>query len=213
LGLQFIKEAAGRGEHSVVYTFEEGQETLVNRCENINIPVRAMMERSTLAVRQIEPLRFTPDEFARLVRHEVEQKQRRLVMLDSIAGYGLSMQGRDFTAHLHALSMYLKSHGVTVLLVNEIANITGEFRATDDKVSYLADNVIFLRYFEMYGEMHKAIGVLKKRAGSFEKTMRELEITRYGLKIGKPLTNLRGILSGTPEWVESEKTAPWRAAP
>jgi circadian clock protein KaiC len=65
----------------------------------------------------------------------------------------------------------------------------------------------------MHSEMRKAIGVLKKRAGSFEKTLRELEITRYGLKIGKPLTGLRGILSGTPEWVEPEQTAAWRAAP
>ncbi len=213
LGLQFIKEAAGRGERSIVYTFEEGMDTLVNRCEHINIPVRAMIERSTLSVVQIEPLRYTPDEFARLVRHEVEENQRRLVMLDSIAGYGLSMQGRDLASHVHALSMYLKSRGVTVLLINEVENVTGEFRATGDKVSYLADNVLFLRYFEMNGELRKAIGVLKKRAGSFEKTLRELEITVYGLKIGKPLTGLRGILSGTPEWVEPGKTAPWRADP
>lgn len=152
LGLQFIKEAAGRGERSVVYTFEEGVETLLNRCEAINIPVRAMVEHGTLSVLQAEPLRYTPDEFARLVRRDVEEQKRRIVMIDSVAGYGLSMQGRDLTTHLHALGMYLKSVGVTVLLVNEVENITGEFRATDDKLSYLADNVVFLRYLEMNGE-------------------------------------------------------------
>jgi circadian clock protein KaiC len=204
LGIQFIKEAAGRGEQSVVYTFEEGQQTLLNRCESINIPIRAMLERSTLGVSQIEPLQYTPDEFARLVRREVEERQRRIVMLDSIAGFSLSMQGRDLGTHLHAFTMYLKSVGVTVILINEIGDITGEFRATEDRISYLADNIMFLRYLEVRGEMRKAIGVLKKRAGNFEKTLREIEITRYGLKVGKPLTGLRGILSGTPELVHAE---------
>ena len=208
IGLQFIKEAAGRGEASVVYTFEEGQQTLLNRCENINIPVRAMMEARHLAVYQIEPLRYTPDEFARSVRREVEENQRKLVMIDSITGYGLSMHGRDLATHLHALSMYLKSVGVSVLLINELEHITGAFRATDNAVAYLADNLVFLRYLEIGGEMHKAIGVLKKRAGNFEKTLRELQITRDGLKIGEPLKNLRGILSGMPEWIASAQNTP-----
>ena len=208
IGLQFIKEAAGRGEASVVYTFEEGQQTLLNRCENINIPVRAMMEGRHLAVYQIEPLRYTPDEFARSVRREVEENQRKLVMIDSITGYGLSMHGRDLATHLHALSMYLKSVGVSVLLINELEHITGAFRATDNAVAYLADNLVFLRYLEIGGEMHKAIGVLKKRAGNFEKTLRELQITRDGLKIGEPLKNLRGILSGMPEWIASAQNTP-----
>ena len=203
LGLQFIKEAAGRGEKSVVYTFEEGVETLLNRCESINIPVRAMVEHGALSVFQTEPLRYTPDEFGRLVRQEVEEHKKRIIMIDSVAGYGLSMQGRDFVIHLHALGMYLKSVGATVLIINEVENITGEFRATDDKLSYLADNVVFLRYLEMNGEMQKAIGVLKKRAGNFEKALRKIDITRYGLKVGKPLTGLRGILTGNPEILDS----------
>jgi len=92
--------------------------------------------------------------------------------------------------------------GVTVILVNETENITGDFRATELGISYIADNIIFIRYLEIYGEMQKAIGVLKKRLSNFEKTLREIEITRYGIKLGKPLTNLRKILSGTPEWVD-----------
>ncbi len=202
LGLQFIKEAAGRGEHSAVYTFEEGVDTLLNRCGDINIPVRAMVEQGTLSVVQIEPLRYTPDEFARMVRNDVEAKRRRIVMIDSITGYGLCMQGRDFVTHVHGLAAYLRSVGVTVVLINEIDNITGDFRASNDQVSYLADNIIFLRYVEINGELRKAVGVLKKRAGSFEKALREIDITRYGIKVGKPLTGLRGILSGSPELME-----------
>jgi circadian clock protein KaiC len=201
LGLQFMKEAAGRGERSVVYTFEEAEETLLHRCEAINIPVRAMVERDTLSVVQVEALHFSPDEFANLVRQEVEKKKARIVMIDSVSGYRLSVRGQDLVSHLHAVCKYLQNMGVTVILINEVEHITGDFRATDVGISYVADNIVFLRYLELQGQMRKAIGVLKKRVSDFEKTLREIEITRYGIKVGRPLTGLRGILSGTPEWV------------
>ncbi|ETW94388.1 MAG: recombinase RecA [Candidatus Entotheonella factor] len=204
LGAQFIKEAAGRGINAIIYSFEEGINTLKTRCEAINIPIGAMAERGTLSLSQVEPLRYTPDEFAYEARRDIEREDRRIVMIDSISGYSLAMHGRDLISHLHALSMYLKSLGITVLLINEVETVTGEFRATDVGVSYLADNVVFLRHLEINGEMRKAIGVLKKRAGNFEKTLRELEITRYGLKVGQPLSGLRGILSGTPEFIDPE---------
>lgn len=206
IGLQFMKEAAGRGERSVVYTFEEAEEILLHRCESINIPVHAMVKRGTLSVVQVEPLRFSPDEFANMVRQEVEEQKARIVMLDSISGYKLSVRGEDLVIHLHALCKYLQNMGVTVILINEVESVTGDFRATEIGISYMADNIIFLRYLEIQGQMRKAIGVLKKRLSDFEKTLREIEITRYGIKVGKPLSNLRGILSGTPEWIGKHET-------
>ena len=202
VGVQFMKEAAGRGEHSVLYLFEEERETLVHRCEAINIPVSSMIDRGTLTVEQIEPLLYSPDEFARRVRREVEDQNARIVMIDSLAGYRLCIhQGEDMTPHIHALVKYLKNMGVTTLLVNEVEAITGRFQATELGISYLADNIVFMRYLEIEGELRKAIGVLKKRLSDFRKGMRELAITRYGIRVGEPLSGLRGILSGTPEVV------------
>jgi len=201
LGLQFMKEAAGRGERSAVYSFEERIDTILHRAEAVHIPVHAMIERGTLSVVQIEPLQRTPDEFTRMVRQEVEEHRTRIVMLDSTAGYRVSLRSGDLVSHLHALCKYLQNMGVAVLLISEVEAITGDFRATETGISYLADNLVFLRYIEVQGELRRAIGVLKKRLSSFERTLREIEITRYGIKVGKPLTELRGILRGTPEWV------------
>ena len=207
LGLQFIKEAAGRGERSVVYVFEEAVATLLDRCEGVNIPVRAMVDRGTLSVIKIEALAYSPDEFANLVRLEVEQSGSKIVMLDSISGYKLSFRGDELTRNLHGLCQYLKSRGVTMLLVNEVESITGDFRVTELGISYLADNIVFLRYLEVRGQLRRAIGVLKKRLSDFEKTLREVEITRYGIKVGQPLTQLRGILSGVPEFIKPSNDA------
>jgi circadian clock protein KaiC len=205
LGLQFMKEAAGRGERSVVYTFEERLDTILSRAEAVHIPVHAMIDRGTLSVVQVDPLQWTPDEFACQVRREVEERGTRIVMVDSTSGYRLSLRSADLVAHLHALCKYLQNMGVAVLLISEVEAITGDFRATEAGISYLADNIVFLRYLEVQGELRRAIGVLKKRLSSFERTLREIEITRYGIKVGKPLTELRGILRGTPEWVASPR--------
>ena len=204
LGLQFMKEAAGRGERSVIYTFEEHKETLLRRAEGVNVAVHAMQERGTLAVVQIEPLHYTPDEFAHLVRQEVEQQQARIVMIDSLSGYRLSIRGNELTTHIHALCKYLQNMGVAVLLINEVETITGDFRATENGISYLADTIVFLRYLEVQGELRRAIGVLKKRMSDFEKTLREFQISRSGIKVGAPLTHMRGVLMGIPEMLENQ---------
>ncbi len=206
IGLQFMKEAAGRGERSVVYCFEEEREILLRRCESINIPVRQMIARGTLSIVQVEPLAMVADEFAEMVRREVQANSTSIVMLDSTSGYRLSLRGEDLSSSLNALCRYLRNVGATTLLINEVETIVGDFRATEAGLSYMADNVIFLRYLELNGGLRKAIGVLKKRLSNFEHTLRELEVTRYGIKVGKPLTGLRGILSGVPEFAAPDRS-------
>jgi circadian clock protein KaiC len=200
LGIQFMKQAASRGERSVVYAFEEQLDTLHHRCENIGLPLRDMVEAGSLSVVEVEPLRFSPGEFALMVRREVEERGARIVMIDGIAGYRLTLSGDDLVQQLHALGRYLKNMGVTVLLINETEAITGDFRATEVGVSYLCDNLVFLRYLEIDGELRKAVGVLKKRLGDFARTLREISITCDGVQVGEPLVGLRGVLTGTPEW-------------
>jgi circadian clock protein KaiC len=204
LGIQFMKEAAGRGERSLVCCFEESIDTLIHRCEGINMPIRKMMDRGVLCLLSIEPLFYTPDQFANLVREEVEKNGTKLVMIDSIAGYKLAFRQQNLVRELHSLCRYLKNMGVAVLVINEVEMITGDFRVTELGISYLADSIIFMRYLEIKGELRKAIGVLKKRLTDFEKNLREIEITRYGIKVGRPLSNLRGILTGTPDFINQD---------
>lgn len=205
LSLQFMKEAASRGERSVVFTFEERAETLRQRCRNVNIPVDGMIESGHLDIREVEALRFTPDEFANVVRNEVERKGATTVMIDSVRGYQLSVKGEDLIGHIHALCKYLQNMGCTMLLINELESIS-DFTVTELGISYLADNIIFLRYLERSlgdrVELRKSIGVLKKRLSDFEKDLREFAITPEGVKIADTLPNVRGILSQMPQIYE-----------
>ncbi|MFB6298480.1 MAG: ATPase domain-containing protein [Salinirussus sp.] len=204
LGTQFAREAARRDDQSIVYLFEESRETYLARSEAIGLPVGEMIDAGLLRLEEVEPLALSPQEFASAVRDDVAAGTE-MVMIDGLAGYRLLVRDEDdLLRRLHALGRYLRNVGATTILVDETTDVVGQFRATEREVSYLADTVVFLRHLELRGELRKAIGVLKKRASDYERTLREFAITGDGIEVGEPLTDLRGVLSGTPEFVDEE---------
>lgn len=206
LGAHYMKEAAGRGERSVIYNFDEHRETFVQRSTQVGLPVREMLDSGHLMFEEVEPLAYDPDRFALMVRQEVETRGTRVVMIDSLSGYKQSMRGENLQARVHALCRYLVNMGVTVLLINEVNTIASpELQVSQYGISYLADTILLLRYMELDGELRKTVGMLKKRTGDFEKTLRELAITDNGVQLGQPLRGLRGVLSGIPEIVEESR--------
>lgn len=200
LGLQLVKESSAQGIRSLICSFEEEAETLMRRSTGINIPIAKMVERGTVLIQQFRPWSFDSGQFAGRIRREVEEEGTGLVMIDSLNSFFKCGDRLRLEEQLHRVCKYLIGEGVTVLLINEVGDITGTFKVTEVGLSHLADNLIFLRHLEMKGELRKAIGVLKRRTGSFENNLREFQITKHGLKVGRPLTQLRGVLTGTPDW-------------
>jgi len=203
---QLAVAAADRGERAVSYLFEEGTDTFVHRSGSVGMPVERLREEGALKLREVEALTVSPDEFAAEVRAEVEERDASVVVLDGISGYRMSLRGEadDLVRELHALCRYLRGMGVTTVLLDDVPQVTGDFEPTSERISYLADNIVFLRYLEYRGEIRKAAGVLKKRSSDFERTLREFAIGEDGVRFGEPLTDLRGILTGTPEWPEKD---------
>lgn len=206
LGMQFMKEAATRGERSVVYTFEEEVPLILSRCASVGVPAPSMIEQGTLSLVKIEPLQHSAIEFAYMVRQEVEQSGARIVMIDSVAGYRLSLHGEDLVGQLHALCKWLQSRGVITLLINETHTVSGPLLISEVGLSYLADTVLFLRYAEKYtphrAVLTRVIGVLKKRLSDFDHTLREFRVTAQGIQVGSPIPTLRNIVADTPVWEE-----------
>lgn len=200
------KSFTGRNERSALYLFEESEESFKHRSASVGLSVSEYIESDDMAIEAIEPLTMSTDEFADRVRTEVEEHDTKFVLIDGTAGYELSLHadGSDLRKELHALARYLRSNGVTVVITDEIQDVTGGFRASDSHVSYLADNILFIRYIEVRGDIQKATGVLKKRFGPFESTLRSFNIDKDGIHIGDPLADLRGVLTGTPTW-EAER--------
>jgi len=205
---QFLERAADDGDNPIAYLFEESAETFAYRSENFDVPVTELRERGDLALEPMEPLDSSPEEFAQKVKSQVEARDSNVVLIDGVDGYKMSLRGDEqaLVENLHALVRYLKNMGVTVLLVDEIDQVTGLPTPTSVNVSYVADNIIFLSYVEMGGRLRRVMGVLKKRVGDFEHTLREFTISDDGIGIGEPLHGLQGVLNGAPERVDIEDT-------
>ena len=202
-GLQFMNAAASDGRRSVLYSFEEDRETLLDRAEALDIPARELLDRGQLVITDIGPDELTLDEFTHQLRTDVEEIAAEIVMLDGVTGYERAFRDEDATQQLVKIGRYLRNMNVAGLVTNEVHRITGEFRATEQQMSHLADNIIILRHVEYRGELDKVIGVLKMRTSDFENRLRRLEFTEDGLTVGEPLSNLRGILTGTPDWSDT----------
>jgi circadian clock protein KaiC len=144
------------------------------------------------------------EQFSRQVRREVEENDTKFVMIDGVEGFVASIQGTPevLVPRLHTLAAYMRNVGVTTFFTAEVGAVAGRYQPTQRGASYLADNILYLGYFELGPTLNRTVGVLKKRAGDFDETMHEFSITDEGIVIGEVLEGLHGILGGTPEWYE-----------
>jgi circadian clock protein KaiC len=201
LTTEIAHAAARRGERAIVFLFDERVRAFMNRTEGLGIDLKPLLEAGTFVTQQIEPTEMSPGEFAERVVTAVEREGARLVCIDSLTGYLNAMPAEPLlNIHLHELFSYLGQSGVTSLLTLAQHSPFSEAHAAAE-VSYLADTVVLLRYFEAIGEVRKAISILKKRSGTHEQTIREFRIQRGGLEVGQPLRTFQGILSGTPQYL------------
>lgn len=207
LGMQFLLNSAEFGRPAIMYTFEETVESVLYRSRSLGQPVDALLEDGSLSIVPINAMELYPDEFLARVRESVERDGVSTVMVDSLRGYELAMAEFGMPkAHIHNLVSYLNRKGVTVVLINEVENITGlDLRATDLGVSHLADTIVLLRYAEYAGQVIKLIGCLKRRLGSFQPELRRLSIEANGISASEQLRGLQGLLTGIPSFINMEK--------
>jgi circadian clock protein KaiC len=143
---------------------------------------------------------MSPGEFAHIVRHSVEHDGAHVVIIDSLNGYMNAMpEERFLVLQMHELLSMLNQLGVITILVLAQHGLMGPMQTPLD-ISYLSDAVLMLRYFEAKGRVRRAISVVKKRSGAHEDAIREFRLTAQGVKVGPPLTEFQGILSGVPNY-------------
>jgi circadian clock protein KaiC len=200
VGALFLVEAARRGNHSILYHLEEKPGTFLARCDSIGIPASEFVDSGMLDVLSVTPSLLTVGEFLGRVQSDVTD-DTVFVMIDGVQGFEKLSNRSEEHEELSALRSYLTARDITVLLTDEMPNITGEFRPTKSGETAIADNIVFMRYIEFNSEIHRAIGVLKKRTSDFEHRLRRFEITGEGVVVGDSLTGLSGVLTGDPQWV------------
>ncbi|HEX3359335.1 MAG TPA: ATPase domain-containing protein [Tepidisphaeraceae bacterium] len=206
IAVQYAIAAAARGDHAIIFAFDESTATLEARTEALGIKFKEGTRAGQVRVQQIDPAELSPGEFTYRVREAVEKDNARVVVIDSLNGYMNAMpEERFLTAQLHELLTYLGRQGVTTLMVVAQHGMLGTNMNSPVDTSYLADSVVLLRYFEYAGKVKKAISVVKKRSGAHEESIRELFFNDKGIHLSEPLSQFRGILTGVPVEIKSEK--------
>lgn len=200
IALQYLHAACQRGERCTIYEFDERIGTLMTRARAFGLDLAQHVESGLFAIHQIDPAELSPGEFAARVRREIEDRHARMIVIDSLNGYLAAMpQEQQLILQMHELLSYLGQKGVVTILINPQQGLVGSM-ASNLNVSYIADAVILLRFFEAEGRIRKAISIIKNRGGLHEDTIRELRVDREGVRVGAPLVEFRGVLTGTPEY-------------
>ncbi len=207
LALRYALSAAQRGEHVDVFAFDERIQTLLLRCRGLGMDLDETMADGRMVITQVDPAEMGPGEFVSNVVRSVEERKTRVVLIDSLNGYLNAMpEERTLALQLHELLSVLNQCNVTTFMVMAQHGLLGPIVQAPLDVSYLADTVVMLRYFEANGAVRKAISVVKKRSGSHEDTIREYRMgAPAGIAVGEPLAGFRGVLTGSPTYVGSDE--------
>jgi circadian clock protein KaiC len=205
LTLHFARAAIERGEKAAIFVFDEELGLLFDRAKGLGIDLARMRDGGNLLIEQVDAAELSPGEFAHMVRDRVDRAQVKTVAIDSLNGYQASMpEEQSLLLHIHELLQYLNRQGATTFVTVAQHGVVGDVHSPVD-ITYLADSVLLLRFFEAEGRVRRAMSVIKKRSGFHENTIREYQISSHGLSIGQPLVNFQGILRGMPVYSGSSR--------
>jgi circadian clock protein KaiC len=206
LAMCFSLAAAKRGEKVLFFTFDETLGTLLARAHELGQDINTHRENGHIKLQQVDPAEISPGELAYRIREAVQRDGVRVVVIDSLNGYLHAMPDqRHLTLQLHELLAFLNQQGVATMMILTQQGLVGTMQSPVD-LTYLADTVVLLRYFETNGSVRQAISVIKKRSGNHERTIREFTIVKNGVNVGEPLHGFHGVLTGNPFVLSPAKT-------
>lgn len=198
--VSFAMAAIRRGEKAAIFAFDEDLGLLIRRMKAMGIDLEAARQSGALTLEQVDAAELSPGEFVHRVRQAVDARGIKTVIIDSLNGYQAAMpQENSLILHMHELLQYLNRQGAATFMTIAQHGLVDDMQSPVD-LTYLADAVILLRYFEAAGKVRRAVSVIKKRSGLHETTIRELEINSKGLTMGGPLSAFHGVLRGVPTY-------------
>jgi circadian clock protein KaiC len=202
ISAQYLCGAAIPSAKAVVFLFDERRATYVERCDRLGLHASERIASGHLVVEQLDPGMLSPGEFSHTVRRYVDEDGVRIVGIDTLNGYLNAIPTTDAPLiRMHELLSFLNERNVATLIVLAQHGIVGAMMPVPIDLSYLADAIVLLRFFEAGGEVRKAVSVVKKRTGIHENSIRELKLGPGRILVGEPLKDFHGVLTGVPDYV------------
>ena len=201
LGIQFIADGLRHGEPGIVAMFEERPHEYVQRAASFGVDFDTPQQDGTLKIIYLRPLDLSVDETLHEVVHAVKEIACKRMVIDSLVGFELALAPgfrTDFRESLYRMIGALTRMGVTIISTVEIEENFTSMSLSNFTVSFLADDILRLRYVSINGQLRKMLLVVKMRRTQHSIDMWEYQITTQGLVLGEPLRGYRGLISSIP---------------
>ncbi|WP_438390496.1 ATPase domain-containing protein [Caballeronia sp. DA-9] len=200
IAMSYVLSAANAGDAASYFSFDETYETFVRRNESMGLNAEDAVRKEKFFWRRVNPSRISPGEFVWQVRRDIEDRNVRVVVIDSINSYLNTMpEEQSLIIHLHELLSYLNKRGIITILVLAQQGVVGDVENPLD-LSFLSDTVMLCRFFEAAGKLRRALAVIERRTGPHDMAIHEYQLTSGGMRIGPAIASLRGIFTGVPNY-------------
>jgi len=197
MSLQFVVEGLRAREPVVYASFQESGPQLEAKARHFGWDLKKAVAEGQLVVFDVQPVEIGLDAIATQMRQAVSAIGARRVVIDSISELQRADDSGRFADYLWALVHAIRRDGATALLTSETSAFFGPAFELAHGLSYIADNIILLRYTEFDSEIHRALVVVKMRDSDHTKSLVEFEITNHGASVIGKFTGVTGVLSGT----------------
>ncbi len=210
LATQFIAEGLRQGEPGIVAVFEEIPAEYNQRAAMFGFDFETPQEDGNLKIIYLRPLDLSVDETVHEIVNSVKEIGCKRLVIDSLVGFEMALAPgfrTDFRESLYRMIAALTRLGVTIVSTVEVAEEFTSMNLSNFTVSFLADDIVRLRYVSINGQLRKMLLVVKMRRSGHSIDMVGYEITSAGLVIGEPLRGYSGLTSGIPS------VSPWSSQP
>ncbi|NOK32697.1 AAA family ATPase [Corallococcus exercitus] len=201
IGLSFLAEGARHGEPGLYFGFAESGAQLTVKCRNMGLELEPLQRQGMLRLEARAPVETLPDAMAQELIHLIQQQGVKRLVLDGLEPFAKeAIDPERTTRFLAALINTLRERDVTMLITQQTNDMFGpELHSPIRGIEAICDNLVFLRFFELNGKLHRLITVLKMRDSPNDPFLRELHITDEGPRVGESYAALEAILTGQPQ--------------
>ncbi len=206
IATQFIAEGIKQGEPGIVAIFEERPNQYVRRAKSFGFDFDTPQKNGKLEIIYLRPLDLSVDETVHEIVAKVKKIGAKRLVIDSLAGFEMALAPdfrADFRESLYRMIGALTRMGVTIISTVEIEDVFTAMNLSNFVISFLADDIVRLRYVSIDGQLRRMLLVVKMRGGSHSIDMNEYQVTDKGIVIGEPLRGYRGLITGIPgPWID-----------
>jgi circadian clock protein KaiC len=201
LCLHFLLEGIRHGDPGLLVTFQETPSMLKAFAKGFGWDLENLEQQGLLSILYSSPVELGVDEHTQIIRDAISRTGVKRIAMDSLKDIELATPDKvRYKDYVYSLVNSFRQNGITSMLTSEIPEIFGSFVVSEYGISFVADNVVLLRYVEMGGRISRAMSVLKMRGSNHSKEVREYQIeSQGGVKILEQFADYDAVLSGSAQ--------------